>query len=193
MDDGEDGVVGSTVRRGDVDHREDLGHGGQRRRREGVEHAEQHRGIGIRPGQEEEGDSDLLSPENPYAEDDGDGAGNEERQGEEVDPPDPEHGGQLVREEEVDTQCAGHERDTDDVVRLTVMNGRLRPLRVAVHRRQDQRDDRNEAYVGQRSIEVRQLPERRQRVAVGDDDDADQRQHLHSRTRARARRSPTAP
>ena len=47
-------------------------------------------------------------------------------QREQVDPPHPEHGRQLAGQEQVGRQGAAHQGQADDVVDLTVVDGRLR-------------------------------------------------------------------
>ena len=123
-------------------------------------------------------DRQLLAPQDPDAEDDGHRAGDEEGQGQEVDPPHPEHRRQLGREEEVDAEGRGHQRHADDVVHLAVVDGRLRGPRSAVTAARIKRDDRNEADIGQRRLEVGLLEQRGERVAVGDDDDGQESTHL---------------
>ena len=185
MDDREDGVVHSAEWRCHVHHAEDLGHRVQRCVREPVQQAEKDRRVGVRPSQEEEGHSHLLAPQDPDAKNDGDGTGHEEGHRQEIDPVHPEHGRQLGREEEVGAQSADHERHADDVVGLAVMNCGFGLTRPTVHPRQDQRDERHEAHIGQGRIETGQLPEGGQGVAVRNDDYSNQGPHLHRRARPR--------
>ena len=108
-------------------HLDDLADAAQRRGGEGVEDPQQHRRVRVGPAQEQVADGELLAPQDPHPEDDGDRAGHEDRQRQEVDPPHPEHRRQLARQEQVGGQRAAHQRQADDVVDLAVVDGRLGP------------------------------------------------------------------
>ncbi len=126
----------------------------QRGRGEGVEDLEQHGRVRVGPPEEEVPDGELLAPQHPHAEDDGHGPGDEDRQGEEVDPPHPEHGRHLAGQQQVGGQGATDQRQADDVVDLPVVDGRLGTYRTGPHRRQGQGDRRHQADVGERRLEA---------------------------------------
>ena len=146
----------------------------KRERGEGVEDAEEHLLIRVRPCQEEEQHGQPLTPEDPGPEDDGHRPGHEDREGEQVDPVDPEHGGHAGREELVHGDGGHDERDADGVVDVPVVDRRLRLEGPRPDRRQGQGDGGDQADVGQRRLLVGGLQQRVQRVVVGNQHGAQQ-------------------
>ena len=126
VDNGEGCVIETRNWCGDMEDAEDAGNAKQGRRRKGVEETEKHGRVRKWPSQKEEADCKFLSPQHAHAEDNCHRAGDEERQRKEIDPPHPEHGRQLGRQQEHCEESRTHQRESDDVVGLSVVNCRLR-------------------------------------------------------------------
>ena len=159
-------------------HRAIFSHGRQGHVGEGVEDSQQVLLVGIRPRQKQEGNGQLLTPEDAGAEDDRHRSGNEDGKREEIHPVDPEHGRHAGRKQLVDGHGGENQRDPDGVVDLSVVDRRLRLEGPGTHGGQCEGDRRDQADVGKRRLLVGRLQQRAQRVAVGDQDGTEQHRHL---------------
>ena len=178
MDHGEQRVVQRRYRAGHVDHGQNLLDSEQGRRSEGIEHPQQHGLVGVGPSEKQIRESQLLAPHDPHSEDDRHRPGDEERQGEQVDPIDPEHRRPPGREQEVRGNCHSHQRQADRVVDKSVVDGRLGFHGPRSDRRQRQSNGRYQAYVRQGSVLARTLEQSGERVVVGDGHDDQQQGNL---------------
>ena len=134
--------------------------------------------VGIRPRQEQEGNRQLLTPQDTASEDDGDGAGNEDGQREEVDSVEPEQGRHAGREQFIDGHSGEDQGDPDGVVHLSVVDRRLGLEGPGTNGGQRERDERHQADIGKRRLLVDSLQQSAQRIVVGNQHGADEHTHL---------------